>query len=474
MASRSAWRIPCAVLTGMTVAAVAVVALDGRPTGAQRTAVVTGLVAAVCGALAARAVLRATADRSPRASAENALDGVAGRMTRPVPLDELLQQAVDALRAAPGRRAVELWQVRDGALALTHRSPLVDRAPIALDAAAAAVAGTIGVGGDAWLRTWFPTLVGGGHDDEAGEATRVAPLAAHGELVGMVVLRRAACDQPFDVEDDLRLGRIQRPLAAALNQARLTEALHATVAELRQRNAELQASRARLVSVAEHERRRLERDLHDGAQARLNALQLRLQFIRRIAAESPEQVDGLLAATADELSAAIDELRRLAHGLVPALLLTGGLGEALREAASRSGVDVQVAVADIGRHPAAIEAAVYYCCVEALQNVAKHAGPDATAHVEVTARDGLLVFTVSDDGRGLAAAPTPVGDTASGAGQGMLNIADRLGALGGTVSVGAAPRGGVVVHGEVPVNGGGDASDGSYGDPAAGGAVSAR
>ena len=215
----------------------------------------------------------------------------------------------------------------------------------------------------------------------------------------MIVLRRGADDARFGADDDRRLGQIQRPLAAALNQARLTAALQATVTELRQRNIELQASRARLVSAAEHERRRLERDLHDGAQAQLNALQMRLQFVRRVAAESPEQVDALLAATAGELAVAIAELRRLAHGLVPALLVTGGLGgrcarrRAARESTYRSRSPTSGA-------SAAIEAAVYYCCVEALQNVAKHAGPDATALVEVVRRDGLLVFTVSDDGCG--------------------------------------------------------------------------
>lgn len=491
----ASWAVGAGAVIGAGVAGLVAFVGDGAPWWL--------LVGALIGAAVSA---RGTGRRAPGTSLDGALEAVAGRMERPVQLDELLQQAVDALRAAPARRAIELWQVRDDALVLTHRSPLVDRAPITLDRVAASVAGTVGTVGDAWLRTWIPQLAGpiaaagrDAHDDGArdatasaragreiggrsddgptGDATRVAPLAAHGELVGMIVLRRGADDARFGADDDRRLGQIQRPLAAALNQARLTAALQATVTELRQRNIELQASRARLVSAAEHERRRLERDLHDGAQAQLNALQMRLQFVRRVAAESPEQVDALLAATAGELAVAIAELRRLAHGLVPALLVTGGLGEALREAASRTGVDVQVTVADVGRFPAAIEAAVYYCCVEALQNVAKHAGPDATALVEVVRRDGLLVFTVSDDGCGFGpsdAAGCLTSETTgmyatrgTNAGQGLLNITDRIGALGGTVEVTATPGDGTVVHGQVPITtGDGERTAGDVPTPA--------
>jgi signal transduction histidine kinase len=286
----------------------------------------------------------------------------------------------------------------------------------------------------------------------------------HGEVLGLVVLRREPHDAPFGPGDDDRLGRIQRPVSIALDQARLHDALEASVDELHQRNDELQASRARLVSAADAERRRLERDLHDGAQSQLTALRVQLQLARTLAARDPGRTSELLAALEADLGAAADELRRLSHGIVPPLLVTDGLGDALRVAASRSPVEVTVASWHQRRFAPEIEAAVYFCVSEALQNVAKHAGAGAhtTVRLSHTAED--LTFEVVDDGAGSngagsnGAGSNGVGsngvgarDPRSNSGHGVVNMADRVGALGGTLHVGHEDAGGFVVRGQIPL-----------------------
>lgn len=378
-----------------------------------------------------------------RTTAGEPLEGVLGRLARPVPIDEALQQVVDALRQAPGHRSVEVWQRRGDELVLTHSAPLVDRSPTEVHPAAVRVAVGVGVVGDTWLGTWFPGLTA---DTPGVDRTRAVPLATRSELAGAVLLRRQPGAPAFGAADDDRLLRLQRPLAAALNQERLTAALRRNVEELERRNQELQASRARLVSVADAERRRLERDLHDGAQARLTALAVRLQLVRRLTEADPSRVDELLGTIESELVDAAAELRALAHGIMPPLLLTGGLGDALRGAASRAPIEVHVDVPGSDRYRPEVEAAVYYCCVEAIQNTVKHAGPSATATVEVRHEGDRLAFTVCDDGRGLGAQP-------AAAGHGLLNMSDRIGALGGTVTVGPGPSGvGVAVAGQVPLD----------------------
>lgn len=424
--------------------AAAVVFMTGRPdAGAIDDAVLGGV--ATGAAFAAWRLVRARRVVPDRRADDDHLDAVLSRLVQPVPVDEVLQQTVDALRGAPGRRAVELWQVQGDALVLTHRRPLVDRAPVDLPAEARSVFAAAGIVGDTWLRTWAPELAAEvDHDDT--DRTRALPLATHGELAGLVVLRRDPGDAPFDERDATRLGRLRRPVAAALNQTRLLAALETSVAELQMRNEELQASRARLVTVADTERRRIERDLHDGAQARLTALSVRLQLARRIARDDPSRIDGVLEEIEADLVDTTAELRRLAHGIVSPLLMTGGLGDAVRGLASRLPVDVQVDAPKMTRMQPEIEAAVYHCCVEALQNTIKHAGNGASATVGLRHEDGVLRFWIDDDGPGPWPTPDPEG------GQGLVNMADRIGALGGTITFGIGADGtGARVSGQVPV-----------------------
>ena len=205
---------------------------------------------------------------------------------------------------------------------------------------------------------------------------------------------------------------------------------------------QLQASRARIVYSAERERLRLERDLHDGAQQRLMAIELKLAAAREDAgtSELADQLDDV----AEEASTAVQELRELAHGIYPALLRERGLADALRAAANGSAIPVDVIDRKSGRAPAAAEAAVYYCCLEAVQNAAKHGGAGTTATLTLSRRPGHLDFEVIDDGAGF--------DLARHAdGEGLLNMRDRIGAVGGTLDVDSSAGEGTTVAGSVPV-----------------------
>jgi len=168
-----------------------------------------------------------------------------------------------------------------------------------------------------------------------------------------------------------------------------------------------------------------------------------LRLARDIMADDPDAVGEMLDQLADDVKNTIQELRELAHGIYPPLLADSGLGEALRAAGSRSPLSVSVAADGIGRYTPDIEAAIYFCCLEALQNAAKHA-PQATVQVRVWEDSGGLLFSVSDDGPGFDAA-------AAGRGHGFVNMADRLGAIGGTVRWESRPGQGARVLGTVPL-----------------------
>ncbi len=206
---------------------------------------------------------------------------------------------------------------------------------------------------------------------------------------------------------------------------------------------ELRESRARILAAADDERRRIERDLHDGGQQRLVALRIRLELADETMRESPARARRMLQQLGTEVDAALDELRSLAAGVYPSLLADRGLTDALRSAALRSPVPVSVAVNGDDRYGQDVEAAVYFCCLEALQNVAKHA-PEAHAVAISLERNGDLRFSVSDDGPG---------SDAEIAGNGLVNMRDRVAAVGGTLEIKTAPGDGTEIVGHVPVPG---------------------
>jgi signal transduction histidine kinase len=206
---------------------------------------------------------------------------------------------------------------------------------------------------------------------------------------------------------------------------------------------DLRASRQRLVAAADEARRRLERNLHDGAQQRLVALRITLGLARQVAGSSPQEADELLAQTEQEAQDALEELRDLARGIYPPLLADLGLAAALEAQARKAALPVTVEAPNLGRYSQDVEAAVYFCVLEALQNAAKYAQA-RQARVTLGHDGRALTFTVGDDGRGFDQAATPMGT-------GVQGMADRLAALGGTLRVTSAPGHGTQVTGRVPV-----------------------
>jgi signal transduction histidine kinase len=219
--------------------------------------------------------------------------------------------------------------------------------------------------------------------------------------------------------------------------------LVATAIANAQSQAELRASRARIVTTADETRRRIERDLHDGAQQHLVSLALQLRAAQEeVPAELPE-LSGELAAVAAELSAVQEELREFARGIHPAILAEGGLGPALRALARRSKLPVRVDVGPRGRLPEPLEAAAYYVVSEALTNVAKHARASTVA-VAVETAGGVLRVDVRDDGAGGAEL---------GRGSGLIGLKDRVEALGGRIALDSPPGVGTSLSVELPLGG---------------------
>jgi len=239
-----------------------------------------------------------------------------------------------------------------------------------------------------------------------------------------IVHERALLEQPALVE----------AVSAAVGLALDNERLHAQLLNQLQ---ELRASRTRLVRTADSERRRLERDLHDGAQQRLLALGLALNMLRaRVRDDDAVQ---LLAEAQEELATAVRELRELARGIHPAILSDQGLAAAARTLATRCAVPVDV-TANGRRFPPAVETAGYYVIAEALANVIRYSGA-SRAWIEIGEANGLALIAVGDDG---------VGGADAGVGTGLAGLADRVGALDGRLVVTSAPGSGTTVRAEIP------------------------
>jgi signal transduction histidine kinase len=219
----------------------------------------------------------------------------------------------------------------------------------------------------------------------------------------------------------------------ALQNARLQAETRAQLEEVRE-------SRARIVKATDLERRRIERDIHDGAQQRLVSLGLELRLAQRRLGQTPDpELDRLLSAAVDELKVAVEELRELARGVHPAILTEDGLAAALESLISRQSFPIELE-ADEGRLPAQVEATAYFVACEALANTIKHAGA-SSATVRAHRRNGLLVIEVEDDGVGGAQAVN---------GSGLRGLADRVEALGGKLRVESPPGHGTRVVSEIP------------------------
>jgi signal transduction histidine kinase len=210
---------------------------------------------------------------------------------------------------------------------------------------------------------------------------------------------------------------------------------------VRNSRAELAASRARIVAAADQERRRIERDLHDGIQQRLVALVLDLRAVQSGLPPVSGDVLVQLGGVVDDLGAALDELRELSRGIHPAILSEGGLAPALKALTRRSSVPAELHADVPTRLPAAAEVAAYYVVSEALANAAKHAEA-SIVHIDAHLSDGWLRLSVRDDG---------VGGAARGSGSGLVGLTDRVEALGGILSITSPPGQGTTLIADLPL-----------------------
>ena len=263
------------------------------------------------------------------------------------------------------------------------------------------------------------------------EVDLAVPVHHQAELLGALAVAKPR-GEPLTPQEEKLLHDLAAQAGLVLRNVGLT-------AELLARLEELRASRQRLVSAQDAERRRLERDLHDGAQQHLVALKVKLALAARQAGETPLQAT--LAALQQDSEEAIEALRELARGIYPPLLAEQGLAAALEAQARKAPLPVTIEAETLARYPQELEAAVYFCCLEALQNVAKYANA-SQASVRLAEAEGELRFSVSDDGVGFDPATVKRGS-------GLQNMADRLEALGGKLEVESAPGEGTTVAGRI-------------------------
>jgi signal transduction histidine kinase len=275
--------------------------------------------------------------------------------------------------------------------------------------------------------------------DSRGKPVRL-PERGSGRSVSEV--RREGTVVAAIVHDDA-LGSSRELLDAGIAMTGVVLENHRLAAEAAASLREVSRSRARIAMSAERERRRIERDLHDGAQQRLVALRIELGLAEDLVRRDPERGAALLHELEGEVDEALDELRALAHGVYPPLLADRGLAEALRAAGGRSTIAVELRAHDVRRYPPEVESAVYFCVLEALQNALKHAKGAHQAIISLDGANSELRFSVRDDGAGTA-------DGQVRAGAGITNMRDRLAAVGGEVVVSSRPGGGMEVRGRVP------------------------
>ena len=254
----------------------------------------------------------------------------------------------------------------------------------------------------------------------------VEPVVFQGEDVGALAVSFPVND-PMDAQRQQLIANLASQAGPVVRNVRLIE--------------ELRASRQRLVAAQDQERRKIERNLHDGVQQQLVAINVQLGLLARVAEADPAKAVDMATLLQSRATEALEDLRDLAQGIYPPLLADKGLVAALEAQARKAAVPTTVTSDQIERYPQDVESAVYFCVLEALNNVAKYAGA-TTAVIELAQHDGHLRFLVRDDGAGFDS-------TATAYGTGLQGMADRLDAIGGVVTVTSAPGAGTTVAGSI-------------------------
>jgi signal transduction histidine kinase len=275
--------------------------------------------------------------------------------------------------------------------------------------------------------TETPPALRPGARDAAGPGLRALPVTHGGEPLGVLRLQERPGLLLAPIEERLFTALADRA-GLMLRHVGIRADLEVRHAELVEQAEELKASRRRLIETQDTERRRLERDLHDGAQQHLVALTVNLRLAQTLSNSSPARAAALLGLQADATTVAIETLSSLSRGIYPSLLSEQGLVAALRSAVATSAIPVTITADQTVRLAATVEAALYFCCMEAVQNAAKHSG-GSTLLVRLSADAGTSRLVVIDDGDGFHYS----GGQSTGAG--LANMRDRLDAVGGVLTV---------------------------------------
>jgi len=262
-----------------------------------------------------------------------------------------------------------------------------------------------------------------------GSAALVVPVVHQGDELGALEVTMPAND-PMDPSREKLVRDLATQAGPVLRNVRLIE--------------DLRASRQRLVAAQDDERRKIERNLHDGAQQQLVALAVQLKLLEQTAGKDPARDQQLAAKLGSQANAALEDLRDLARGIYPPLLADQGLSAALQAQSRKAAVPTEVAADGVDRYPREVESTIYFCVLEALNNVAKYARA-TSARITVAHDDGHLTFEVRDNGVGFDV------DSARG-GTGLQGMADRLDAVGGSLTVVSRPGDGAAIVGTVPLD----------------------
>jgi signal transduction histidine kinase len=352
---------------------------------------------------------RMIADRlvyGTRATPYEVLTQFSGRMAESYATDDILPRMASILGAGTGAKTVTIWLI---------------------------------VGNEVRPATVWPPATEIGSERPRAEATGAVSLEEltgdvfvvrhQGQQLGAITATMHAND-PMNPAKEKLIRDLAGQAGLVLRNVRLIE--------------ELRASRRRLVAAQDAERRRLERNIHDGAQQQLVALQVKQRLVQGMIERDPAKALELMTQLQVDTTGALDDLRDLARGIYPPLLADQGLGPALESQARKSPVPISVETDGVERYPQDVEAAVYFCALEALNNLAKYAKASA-ATMSLSQSDGMLTVAVSDDGVGFV-----VGERSS-SGTGLQGMADRLDAIGGSLEIRSAPGEGTTVLGRVPV-----------------------
>ena len=344
-----------------------------------------------------------------RATPHEALSAFSTQLSQTYSQEDILERMSRILARGTGAERAEVW-VRTG-----QRLLLASSSPAATDAP-----------------TEYPMANG---TLPAMQRDALVPVAHQGELLGALAVVKQRGENMTPVEQKLVFD-LAGQAGLVLKNVGLNRELLARLDELR-------ASRQRLIVAQDEERRKLERDLHDGAQQHLVALKMKVGVAEALAgADGPNRA--ILAQLKQDADAAIDQLRELARGVYPPLLASDGLEAALRSHLRHVNIATELEAENVPRQPREVESAVYFCCLEALQNVAKSAHAK-TARVRLWVKNSMLHFSVSDDGKGF--------DLATAArSSGLQNMRDRIESLDGTFEIRSLPGQGTVVAGRVPVS----------------------